>query len=117
MATTEPVADYMLQAVAPTTYPVGVPGRHHERHRPLAAGRATEESLFTQHKVKVFLYNQQVTDSLTESLISLAHPSRIPVIGVYETSPPRVRLPVVDGCGGQRPLQGRDQSTVSTEHL
>jgi zinc/manganese transport system substrate-binding protein len=46
-----------------------------------------EKSLFTQHKVKAFLYNQQVTDSLTESMISLAHASGIPVVGVYETMP------------------------------
>jgi zinc/manganese transport system substrate-binding protein len=48
---------------------------------------ATEKSLFTQHKVKVFLYNQQVTDALTESFISLAHANGIPVVGVYETMP------------------------------
>ena len=36
---------------------------------------AIEKSLFTQHKVKVFLYNQQVTDSLTESFISWRTPT------------------------------------------
>ena len=46
-----------------------------------------EKALFTQHKVKVFLYNQQVTSSLTQSIISLAHASGIPVVGVYETMP------------------------------
>jgi zinc/manganese transport system substrate-binding protein len=35
----------------------------------------------------VFLYNQQVTDSLTESFISLAQANGIPVVGVYETMP------------------------------
>ena len=35
----------------------------------------------------MFLYNQQVTDSLTESFITLAHGNGIPVIGVYETMP------------------------------
>ena len=88
VATTEPVADYMLQAAgADNLTPVGVPGRHHERHRPLAAGRGAQKSLFTQHKVKVFLYNQQVTDSLTESFIKLANENGIPVVGVYETMP------------------------------
>ena len=48
---------------------------------------AIENSLFTQHKVKVFLYNQQVTDSLTESFIKLATENGIPVVGVYETMP------------------------------
>ena len=54
---------------------------------PSPQNTATERSLFTQHKVKVFLYNQQVTDSFTESFISLAHASGIPVVGVYETMP------------------------------
>ena len=31
---------------------------------------ATEKRLFTQHKVKALLYNQQVTDTLTQSLSS-----------------------------------------------
>ena len=35
----------------------------------------------------MFLYNQQVTDSLTESFIKLAQANGIPVVGVYETMP------------------------------
>ena len=35
----------------------------------------------------MFLYNQQVTDSLTESFIKLANENGIPVVGVYETMP------------------------------
>ena len=35
----------------------------------------------------MFLYNQQVTDSLTESFIKLAQENGIPVVGVYETMP------------------------------
>jgi zinc/manganese transport system substrate-binding protein len=35
----------------------------------------------------VFLYNQQVTDSLTQSLLTLAQQNGIPVVGVYETMP------------------------------
>jgi zinc/manganese transport system substrate-binding protein len=48
---------------------------------------AVQRSLFTGHKVKVFLYNQQVTDALTESFITLAEQNHIPVVGVYETMP------------------------------
>jgi zinc/manganese transport system substrate-binding protein len=47
----------------------------------------TQEGFFSGHKVKVFVYNQQVTDSLTESFITAAHNAGIPVIGVYETMP------------------------------
>jgi zinc/manganese transport system substrate-binding protein len=35
----------------------------------------------------VFLYNQQVTDSLTESFLAQAHQYGVPVVGVYETMP------------------------------
>jgi zinc/manganese transport system substrate-binding protein len=54
---------------------------------PSAQDVAAERSLFTQHKVKVLVYNQQVTDSLTESFITLARANGIPVVGVYETMP------------------------------
>jgi zinc/manganese transport system substrate-binding protein len=54
---------------------------------PSAQDVALERSLFTQHKVKVFLYNQQVTDTLTQSFISLAKANDVPVVGVYETMP------------------------------
>ncbi len=88
VATTEPVADYMLQAVgADNMTPWAFQADIMNGTDPSAQDVAIEKSLFTQHKVKVFLYNQQVTDTLTDSFISLAHASGIPVVGVYETMP------------------------------
>ena len=46
-----------------------------------------QDGLFSRHRVKVFLYNQQVTDSLTESFLAKAKQNGIPVVGVYETMP------------------------------
>jgi len=46
-----------------------------------------QDGLFTGHKVKVFLYNEQVTDSITQSFLALARSNGIPVVGVYETMP------------------------------
>jgi zinc/manganese transport system substrate-binding protein len=88
VATTEPVADYMLQAagadnLTPWTFQASIMNGND----PSPQNVATQKSLFTQHKVKVFLYNQQVTDSLTESYIKLAQDNGIPVVGVYETMP------------------------------
>jgi zinc/manganese transport system substrate-binding protein len=88
VATTEPVADYMLQAagtvnMTPWTFQADVMNGTD----PSAQDVAVQKSLFTGHKVKIFLYNQQVTDSLTESYIKLAHDNGIPVVGVYETMP------------------------------
>lgn len=88
VATTEPVADYLLQAagadnLTPWTFQADVMNGTD----PSPQDVAIQKSLFTQHKVKVFLYNQQVTDSLTESCIKLAQQNGIPVVGVYETMP------------------------------
>jgi zinc/manganese transport system substrate-binding protein len=88
VATTEPVADYLLQAAgADNLTPFAFQADIMNGTDPSAQDVAIERSLFTQHKVKVFLYNQQVTDTLTESFITLARQNGIPVVGVYETMP------------------------------
>jgi zinc/manganese transport system substrate-binding protein len=88
VATTEPVADYMLQAVGVDNMtPWALQADIMNGTDPSAQDVATQRSLFIDHKVRVFLYNQQVTDSLTESFIQLAQQNGIPVVGVYETMP------------------------------
>jgi len=118
VATTEPVADYMLQAVgANNMTPWALQADIMNGTDPSAQDVAVERSLFTQHKVKVFLYNQQVTDSLTESFIALAHANGIPVVGVYETMP----VPGYDYQSWMlaevQDLQKAVVSKVSTERL
>jgi zinc/manganese transport system substrate-binding protein len=88
VATTEPVADYMLQAAgADNLTPFAFQADIMNGTDPSPQNVASEKALFTQHKVKVFLYNQQVTDTLTNSFIDLAHANGVPVVGVYETMP------------------------------
>ena len=88
VATTEPVADYMLQAAgADNMTPWALQADIMNGTDPSAQDVAAQRNLFSQHKVKVFLYNQQVTDTLTESFITLAEQNNIPVVGVYETMP------------------------------
>jgi zinc/manganese transport system substrate-binding protein len=88
VATTEPVADYLLQALgADNRTPWAFQAAIMNGTDPSAQDVAAERSLFTEHKVTVFVYNQQVTDSLTESFIALARANGIPVVGVYETMP------------------------------
>jgi zinc/manganese transport system substrate-binding protein len=118
VATTEPVADYMLQAVgANNMTPWAFQADIMNGTDPSPQDVTIEKNLFTQHKVKVFLYNQQVTDSLTESIISLAHASGIPVVGVYETMP----TPGYDYQSWMlaevNALNKAVTSKVSTEHL
>jgi zinc/manganese transport system substrate-binding protein len=118
VATTEPVADYMLQAAgADNLTPFAFQADIMNGTDPSAQDVAIERSLFTQHKVKAFLYNQQVTDSLTESFITLAHANGIPVLGVYETMP----VPGYDYQSWMltevQDLQKAVADKVSTEHL
>ncbi|MBR7838474.1 zinc ABC transporter substrate-binding protein [Actinospica durhamensis] len=88
VATTEPVADYLLTAAGivnatPWAFQADVMNGTDPSPQDVSA----EQALFTGHKVAAFVYNQQVTDSLTESLLTLAHRNGIPVVGVYETMP------------------------------
>jgi zinc/manganese transport system substrate-binding protein len=46
-----------------------------------------ENGFFTKHRVKVFLYNQQVVDALTISIRQTAQNAGVPIVGVYETMP------------------------------
>jgi zinc/manganese transport system substrate-binding protein len=118
VATTEPVADYMLQAAgADNLTPFAFQADIMNGTDPSAQDVAIERSLFTQHKVKVFLYNQQVTDTLTESFITLAQQNNIPVVGVYETMP----VPGYDYQSWMltevQDLQKAVADHISTEHL
>jgi zinc/manganese transport system substrate-binding protein len=88
VATTEPVADYMLDAagadnMTPWTFQADIMNGVDPAPQDVAA----EKALFTGHKVKAFLYNQQVTSPLTQSFIATADAAGIPVVGVYETMP------------------------------
>jgi zinc/manganese transport system substrate-binding protein len=46
-----------------------------------------QNALFAHRDVKVFVYNQQVTDPLTQTFLHEAQSAGIPVVGVYETMP------------------------------
>ena len=88
VATTEPVADYMLAAAgAVNLTPFSFQADIMNGVDPAPQAVTLEDSLFSAHRVKVLLYNQQVTDSLTQSFISAAKKSGIPIVGVYETMP------------------------------
>jgi zinc/manganese transport system substrate-binding protein len=118
VATTEPVADSLLQAVgADNLTPWAFQADVMNGTDPSAQDVAAERNLLTQHRVKVLVYNQQVTDSLTESFITLARQNGIPVVGVYETMPE----PGYDYRSWMlaevRALTNAMTSHASTEHL
>ena len=88
VATTEPVADYMLEAagtdnLTPFTFQADIMNGVD----PAPQDLTLQDSLFTRHEVKAFVYNEQVSDSITQSFLGLAKANGIPVVGVYETMP------------------------------
>jgi zinc/manganese transport system substrate-binding protein len=88
VATTEPVGDYMLRAAGTRNLtPFGLQADIMNGVDPAPQNITLQNGLFSGHKVKVFVYNQQVTDTLTQSFKSAAARAGIPVVGVYETMP------------------------------
>ncbi len=88
VAVTEPVGDYMLEATGcqiktPWTLQAAIMNGTD----PAPQDVSIQKRLLRLHLVKVFVYNQQVTDPLTASFLHLAEKSHIPVVGVYETMP------------------------------
>ena len=88
VATTEPVGDYMLQAAGTVNMtPFTLQAAIMNGTDPAPQNVTLQTQLFSEHKVKVFVYNQQVTDTLTQSFLRLAARYKVPVVGVYETMP------------------------------
>jgi zinc/manganese transport system substrate-binding protein len=57
---------------------------------PSARDVAAFENDLRQRKVKLFLYNSQVSGKLTERLLGIAKSAKVPVVGVTETQPGNV---------------------------
>jgi zinc/manganese transport system substrate-binding protein len=88
VASTEPVGDYMLEAAGTENLtPFALQADIMNGVDPAPQDVTLQDGLFSDHKVKVFVYNQQVTDSLTESFLEAAKRAGVPVVGVYETMP------------------------------
>ena len=88
VATTEPVADYLLEAMGldnltPSRFEADVMNGVD----PSPEDVSVENGLLSSHRAKVLLYNQQVVDALTASIRKSAQGAGIPVVGVYETMP------------------------------
>jgi zinc/manganese transport system substrate-binding protein len=88
VATTEPVADYLLSALGMRNLtPFVFQADIMNGVDPAPQDISLEKSFFTKHAVKLFCYNQQVVDSLTTSIRQTAQSAGVPVVGVYETMP------------------------------
>ena len=88
VAVTEPVADYLLQAMGTQIQtPFVFQSDVMNGVDPSPEDISLENGLFTNHTVKVFCYNEQVVDALTISMRQAAISAGIPVVAVYETMP------------------------------
>ncbi len=88
VATTEPVADYLLQALGlDNETPFAFQADIMNGVDPSPEDISFQQHLFTSHVVKVLCYNAQVSSPVTTSLRDLATTSRVPVVAVYETMP------------------------------
>ena len=98
VATTEPVADYLLSAMGMKNLtPFVFQADIMNGVDPAPQDISLENGFFTKHQVKVFCYNQQVVDSLTHR----SDQTR-PIGGgpgrrcLRDDAYPRLRLPVMD---------------------
>jgi zinc/manganese transport system substrate-binding protein len=55
---------------------------------PSARDVAAFQNDLKNHKVRVMFYNKQASNKAVQTLVDLAHTSKIPVVGVTETTPP-----------------------------
>jgi zinc/manganese transport system substrate-binding protein len=87
---TEPVFGPMAQALGLTMRNERFQLAMMNDTEPSARDLAAFERDLKEHKVKVLIYNSQVSEKLTERLRDVAGKSKVPVVGVTETMPPNI---------------------------
>jgi zinc/manganese transport system substrate-binding protein len=88
VASTEPVADYMLEAAGIRNLtPFSLQADIMNGTDPAPQSIDVQNNLLARRLVKAVLYNEQVTDTLTQSFLGAARHGGVPVVGVYETMP------------------------------
>jgi zinc/manganese transport system substrate-binding protein len=117
-ATTEPVADYLLTAMGiDNLTPFAFQADIMNGTDPSPEDIALENSFFSQHKVRLFAYNQQVTSALTASIRQNAVKDGVPVVGVYETMPTPGYTYQTWMLAEVEAIDKAVRSQVSTQHL
>lgn len=88
VATTEPVADYLLQdAGVDIRTPFSFEADIMNGTDPAPQGLTLESDLLRERRVKALVYNEQVTDTITAGFVREARRAGVPVVAVYETMP------------------------------
>ncbi|MEJ1974996.1 MAG: zinc ABC transporter substrate-binding protein [Acetobacteraceae bacterium] len=84
---TEPVFGYMASALGLAMRNERFQLAVMNNTEPSASDVAAVETDLKQHRVKLFIYNSQATDTAAQRLLRIAHQAKVPVIGVTETEP------------------------------
>jgi zinc/manganese transport system substrate-binding protein len=88
VATTEPVADDLLQAAGlDIKTPDMLEGAVMNGTDPSPQDVTAQRTLLSDREVDLFVYNRQASDSITQSFLSSARSAGVPEVGVYETMP------------------------------
>ncbi len=87
---TEPVFGLMAEALGLTVRNQRFALAVMNDTEPSARDVAAFENDLKQRKVKLFLYNNQVSSKMTEHLLTIAKTAKVPVVGVTETQPAKV---------------------------
>jgi zinc/manganese transport system substrate-binding protein len=89
IAFTEDVAGYQTEAIGlDLKTPEGFMHAIEQGTDPAPADVAAERDLIAGKKVKVLVYNSQVTSPITQQIHDLAEKNGVPIVGVSETIPP-----------------------------
>lgn len=88
VATTEPVADYLLRAAgARNLTPWNLQADLMNGVDPAPQDLTAEHDLLQTRRVRAIVYNRQVTDTVTQEFLQLAAQHHVPEVAVYETMP------------------------------
>lgn len=90
VAATEPVAQYLTDAIALVTENPRFQLAVMNGTEPSARDTEEFERALVSHRVRVLLYNSQVSSSAIERLLGIARRAGVPVVGMSETEPPRL---------------------------
>lgn len=87
---TEPVFSPMVEALGLTMRNQRFQLAMMNDTEPSARDMAAFESDLKERKVKVLIYNSQVSEKLTERLRDIAHKAKVPVVGITESMPAKI---------------------------
>jgi zinc/manganese transport system substrate-binding protein len=90
VAATEPIAQYLTDAIGLVMSNARFQLAVMNGTEPSARDTADFERSLENHRVRVLIYNSQVSSSAVERLLAIARRSRVPVVGMTETQPPGV---------------------------